>query len=89
MSEHEQHEYAIQLGKLRKKGNFLFLIGMIMIITLNICLVRTFISSQYDLSLLVLGMYIVHDLAFKNAMNGITADIKEIKEKLGDAEGEE
>lgn len=85
---HEQYEYAVRLSKLRKQSNFLFIVGIIMTVILNVCLVNAFISSRFDLSLLILVMYVIHDLAFKNAMNGITENINEIKEKLINAEGE-
>lgn len=86
---HEQYEYAVQLSKLRKQGNCLFVVGLIMTIILNICLVNSFISSRFDLGLLIIVMHIIHDIALKNAMNGVTASINEIKEKIVSTEGEE
>lgn len=82
MLRQEFYEYSVQLSKLNRQRSFLFWIGLIMTVLLNYSLVMTLIQSRYDFSLIILVMFVVHNIFHNRAMDGVLENMKAVSEEL-------
>lgn len=76
---------AILYKKLRRnikrRINFLFIAGLSMSIVLNFVLVMTLVNKMYDLSIMVICVYALHDIVHRRATNFAHTDFKMLQEE--------
>jgi hypothetical protein len=68
MTEIEQIMLLKSMNDVKKRINILLVSGLVMTIALNTTLIMTFINGTFGLSLIVLGIYILHEIFYKRAI---------------------